>query len=46
MYERAQAQQQAEDTPDANAGPSSTNGSSSDSAEEEVVDAEVVDEQK
>jgi molecular chaperone DnaK len=44
MYERAQAQQQAETTADANA---SSNGASSGSSdEEEVIDAEVVDEQK
>jgi molecular chaperone DnaK len=45
MYERAQAQQQAEATADANGNASSSNGNGS-ASEEEVVDAEVVDEQK
>jgi hypothetical protein len=44
MYERAQAQQQA-DEPTAN-GASSSNGAGATSDDEEVVDAEVVDEQK
>jgi len=43
MYERAQAAQQEQDVPTDN-GASSSNGAAS--AEEEVVDAEVVDEQK
>ena len=43
MYERAQSQQQADEPAPAN-GASSTNGASAD--DEEVVDAEVVDEQK
>jgi molecular chaperone DnaK len=44
MYERAQAAQQAETA--ANGGASSSNGAGDSAAEEEVVDAEVVDEQK
>ena len=44
MYERAQSQQP-QDEPAPN-GASSTNGTSSSSSEEEVVDAEVVDESK
>jgi len=43
MYERAQAQSQAETAAN---GTSSTNGAGDSAAEEEVVDAEVVDEQK
>ena len=43
MYERAQSQQQDEPAPN---GASSTNGSSASADDEEVVDAEVVDEQK
>src|SRR6478736_4044027 len=45
MYERAQSQQQAEE-PAANGASNSTNGANASSDDEEVVDAEVVDEQK
>ncbi|WP_270030049.1 Hsp70 family protein, partial [Solirubrobacter phytolaccae] len=47
MYERAQAQQQDTGAPEDNNGNATSNGNASaDASEEEVVDAEVVDEQK